>query len=294
MSILVDQDTRIIIQGITGREAASMSQEMLNYGANVVAGITPGKEGESIHGIPVYDTVKDALGDYPAHASIVSVPAPFARDAVMESADAGIDLIVVLTERVPKRDVIEMVSFARERGTMIIGPNSPGLISPGKTRLGYLGGSNPERAFRQGSVGIVSRSGGMTTELANLISSSNMGVSTAIGMGGDPVVGSTYIDFLSLYQEDETTSAVVFFCEPGGTKEEAAAEYIKETFSKPVVVVFGGSFVDDMPGTRFGHASVIVRPGSGTTREKRRKFLDAGVTVVDHYSEIPRALQSSL
>lgn len=294
MSILVDENTRIVIQGITGREAASMSKEMLDYGAKVLAGVTPGKGGQEVHGIPVYDTIKEAVREYNVNASVVSVPPAFAKDAVMEAVDNGISLVVVLTERIPKQDVIEMVAMADLRKSRIIGPNSPGLISPGKTRLGYLGGSNPEKAFQTGPAGIISRSGGMSTELANLLTLKGIGQSTVIGMGGDPVVGSTYLDFLPLFEEDDQTKALALFCEPGGQKEEEAAEYIKKHFSKPVVAFFGGRFVDDMPGKRFGHASVIVRPGSGSTREKARLFTESGVHVVDIYSQIPDMISELL
>lgn len=286
MAILVDENTRIIIQGITGREASSMSKEMLDYGAKIVAGVTPGREGRTVHGIPVYDCVSDAVKEHPADASVVSVPPPFAKDAVMEAVDNGIKFIVCLTERVPKQDVIEMIAFAENKKAMIIGPNSPGVISPGKTRLGYFGGIAPEKAFQPGPVGVVSRSGGMCTEICNLLTNGGIGQSTAIGMGGDPIVGSIYTDFLSLFEKDDETKVVVFFCEPGGKKEEYTAQYIKNKFNKPVVVFFGGKFVDDMPGTRFGHASVIVRPGSGSTREKAKLFTEAGAIVVETYSEI--------
>lgn len=294
MAILADENTRVIIQGITGREALTMSKEMLDYGVKITAGVTPGKGGLKVHGIPVCDTVEEAVEKFGGDASIVSVPPAFAKDAVMEAVYAGIKLIIVLTERIPKRDVIEMIYFAEENGARIIGPNSPGIISPGKIRLGYLGGSNPEKAYTPGPVGIISRSGGMCTEIANLLTLHGIGQSTVIGMGGDPVVGSTYIDLLPLFEEDKDTRAIVLFCEPGGKKEEFAAEYIKNRFSKPVVVFFGGRFVDNMPGMRFGHASVIVRPGSGTTLEKKRLFEDAGCIVVDNYSEIPAVIKDFL
>lgn len=294
MSILVDENTSIIIQGITGREAASMSKEMLEYGARVVAGVTPGREGRKVHGIPVYDCVADAVQHHPADASIISVPPAFARDAVMEAVDSGIKLVVCLTERIPKLDVIEMIAFAQSRGARVLGPNSPGLISPERTRLGYFGGKEPEKAFKKGPVGIISRSGGMCTEICNLLTQGGIGQSTAVGMGGDPIVGSMYSDLLPLFQEDSETKVVVLFCEPGGKKEEAAAQYIKESFTKPVVAFFGGKFVDKMPGTRFGHASVIVRPGSGSTEDKARLFAGAGIRVVNTYSEILPAVREIL
>ncbi len=294
MSILVDENTRIVILGITGREAANTSREMLDYGAKVVAGVTPGKKGQVVHGLPVYNSVREAVDNHGAEAALISVPPVMAADAAMECADAGIKLAVVLTERVPKRDVIRAVAHAGEKGMIIIGPNSPGIISPGKTRIGYLGGSNPERAFKIGPVGIVSRSGGMTTEIANLLAQQDIGISTAIGMGGDPVVGSTYSDYFPLFQKDEQTRAVVIYCEPGGVKEEALADYIPGNFTKPVVAFIGGKFVDNMPGTRFGHASVIVQEGSGSAEGKAGVFRNAGVNVVDNYSDIPMVVKAVL
>ena len=296
MAILADERTTILIQGITGREAASMSREMLDYGAKVAAGVTPGKGGQTVHGIPVYDTVAQAGEKHRLTATIVSVPARLAKDAVMEAAAHGIALAVVLTERIPKQDVIEMVAYAGARGMRIIGPNSPGIISPGKTRLGYLGGSNPERAFKPGPVGVVSRSGGMTTEVANLLFRHGLGVSTAIGMGGDPVVGSTYLDYFPLFEADPETRVIVLYVEPGGSKEEALALKLGREFKKPVVVFIGGKFVDKMPGTRFGHASVMVRPGSGSgsAAEKLRRFREAGAVVVDRYPELAGAVEQAL
>jgi len=273
-----------------------MSREMLDYGAKVVAGVTPGKGGQAVHGIPVYDTVAEAGKRHRPSAVVVSVPARMAKDAVMEAAAHGIKLAVVLTERIPKQDVIEMVAYAKMHGMRIIGPNSPGIISPGKTRLGYLGGSNPERAFLPGPVGVISRSGGMTTEVANLLLRHGLGVSTAIGMGGDPVVGSTYLDFFPLFEADPETKVIVLYVEPGGSKEEMLATRLGQEFKKPVVVFVGGKFVDQMPGTRFGHASVMVRPGSGSgsAADKVRRFQAAGAEVVDRYSELPAAVNRAL
>jgi succinyl-CoA synthetase alpha subunit len=293
MSILVDKKTKIVIQGITGREAATTTREMLEYGSKVLAGVTPGKGGQSVHGVPVYDTIKEAVEKHGVNASVISVPPAFARDAAMECADNGIKTAVILTERVPRADVLYTVAYSSEKGMRIIGPNSPGVISPGKCKLGFLGGNNAEKAFKPGTVGIISRSGGMTTEIANLITRFGMGISTAVGMGGDPIVGSTYLDLCPLFDKDRGTTSVVLYCEPGGQKEEALAEWLKGNFKKPVVVFIGGRFVDNMPGMRFGHASVIVRPGSGSTAEKARLFREAGAHVVENYSEIPRMLREA-
>ncbi|MCL5045424.1 MAG: succinate--CoA ligase subunit alpha [Actinobacteria bacterium] len=294
MSILVDENTRVVIQGITGREATTMSKEMIAYGTKVVAGVTPGKEGEVIHGIPVFDCVADAVRQCDANASVISVPPAFAKDAAFEAIDAGIKFLLVLSERVPIHDVIQMVSFAKRKNARIVGPNSGGIISPGKTRLGYLGGNNPWGAFTTGPIGVVSRSGGMSVEISNLLTTHGLGQSTVISMGGDPVTGSIYADFLELFEKDPETKAVVFFCEPGGSREEHAARYIREQFTKPVVVFFGGRFVDQMPGVRFGHASVIVGAGFGTTSEKARIFKEAGVGIVDSYSDIVGELKKRL
>lgn len=287
MSILVDENSRIIIQGITGRDATTMSKEMMEYGANVVGGVTPGKEGLKVHGIPVYDCVKDAVASSSANASVVSVPPAFAKDAILESVENGIKVMLVLTERIPRQDVIEAIEFANSHGVYMIGPNSGGIISPGKTRLGYLGGNEIHRTFFQGPVGIMSRSGGMTTEIANLLTVEGLGQSTAVSIGGDPIIGMTYVDYLKLFEKDPETQGIVLYGEPGGMKEEAAAEFIKGgEFSKPVVAFFGGKFVDDMPGKRFGHASVIVQGDSGSIKKKTRALKEGGVAVVETYSEI--------
>lgn len=294
MGILIDAATRVVVQGITGREATSMSREMLDYGTRVVAGVTPGKGGERVHGVPVYDTVRQAVSEHPADAAVVCVPPLAAKDAAMEAVEHGLGLVVVVTERVPRHDVLEMLAYAGRRGARVVGPNTAGIITVGQARLGYLGGSNPHRSFTPGPVGIISRSGGMTTEIANLLSLDGIGQSTAVSMGGDPVVGSTYVDYLALFERDPETRAVVLYCEPGGAKEEAAAAYVREHVSKPVVAFIAGAFVDAMPGARFGHASVVVRPGSGSTREKSARFREAGVAVVGTYSELPARLRELL
>jgi len=295
LSILVDERSRIIIQGITGRDATTMSKEMIQYGANVVGGVTPGKEGLRVHGIPVYDCVKDAVEENNANASVVSVPPAFAKDAILEAVGNGIKVILVLTERIPRQDVLEVIDAAFDHGACVIGPNSGGIISPGKTRLGYLGGNEVQRTFSQGPIGILSRSGGMTTEIANLLTVEGLGQSTAISIGGDPIIAMTYIDYLALFEKDPETKAVVIYGEPGGTKEEAAAEFIKNGgFTKPVVAFFGGKFVDYMPGKRFGHASVIVQGDSGSIKQKTYKLKEAGVSVAQTYSEIASIMKELL
>ena len=294
MGILIDRNTRVLIQGITGREAATMSREMVAYGTKVVAGVTPGKGGQTVHGIPVYDSVREAVAAHEADAAVVSVPAQFAKDATMEAIHNGIGLVVVLTERIPRQDVIEMIAFADRHGARIVGPNTAGIITVGECRLGYFGGDHPERSFTRGPVGIISRSGGMTTEIANLLTLNGIGQTTAIGLGGDVVVGTTYVDCLKLFEQDPQTKAVALYCEPGGRKEEQAADFIRHHFSKPVVAFIAGKFVDRMPGARFGHASVVVGPGSGSTQEKAVRFREAGVHVVENYSDLAVKLKELL
>jgi len=295
VSILVDEKSRIIIQGITGRDATTMSKEMIQYGANVVGGVTPGKEGLEVHGIPVYDCVKDAAEENNANASVVSVPPAFAKDAILEALGNGIRVILDLTERIPRRDVLEAVEVAAGQGAYMIGPNSGGIISPGKTRLGYLGGNEVHKTFSRGPIGILSRSGGMTTEIANLLTIEGLGQSTAISIGGDPITGMTYIDYLRLFERDPETEGVILYGEAGGMKEEAAAEFLKNGgFTKPVVAFFGGKFVDDMPGKRFGHASVIVQGDSGSIKHKTKVLREAGVNVAQTYSEIAPLMKKLL
>lgn len=295
MSILVDEKSRIIIQGITGRDATTMSKEMIQYGANVVGGVTPGKEGLEVHGIPVYDCVKDAVEKNNANASVVSVPPAFAKDAILEALGNRIKVILVLTERIPRQDILEAIEVAFNHSACLIGPNSGGIISPGKTRLGYLGGNEVHRTFSQGPIGILSRSGGMTTEIANVLTVEGLGQSTAISIGGDPIIAMTYIDYLTLFEHDPETEGVVIYGEPGGMKEEAVAEFIKMGgFTKPVVAFFGGKFVDDMPGKRFGHASVIVQGDSGSIKKKTHALEEVGVAVAQTYSEIVPIMKKSL
>jgi len=289
MAILADEHTRIIIQGITGREAANFVKDSLDYGARIVAGVTPGKGGFSVHGVPVYDTVKAALQEHQAEASVISVPPPFVKDAAFEALVNGIRLLVILTERVPRRDVVEVISLARETGARIIGPNSMGLISVGRTKVGIAGGpaADVRRAYTPGPVGILSRSGGMTTEIANLLTLHGIGQTTCISIGGDPVVGSTFADLIPLFEQDPETKAVVLFCEPGGNAEERLADSLQERSPRlPIVAFVAGRFADEMPGVRFGHAAVIVEGEAGSTRGKIERLRRAGVLVAEEFSEI--------
>ncbi len=261
MSILADKNTRVIVQGITGREAASFAKDMMDYGTRVVAGVTPGKQGQKIHGVPVYDTVRRAMRERPADAAIISVPPPMVKGAVLEALENGIKLLVVVTERVPRKDVIEFLEVAGERNARVIGPNTLGFISPHSVKLGMAGGPvvDVKKAYMPGNVGIASRSGGMTTEIANLLTTNGIGQSTCIGVGGDAVVGSNFLDLIPMFDQDPETKAVVLFCEPGGTIEEKLAELVTaQGISLPIVSFIAGRFMDAMPGVRFGHSATIV------------------------------------
>lgn len=294
MAILVDQDTKVIIQGITGREAASFTKDMLDYGTRVVAGVTPGKQGQEVHGVPVYDTVRGALKVHPVDASVISVPPGMVKGAVLEAVENDIKLLVVVSERVPRKDVIEFLEAAREQDTRVIGPNTLGIISPERVKLGMAGGpvEDVKKAYTPGNVGIASRSGGMTTEIANLLTTHGIGQSTCIGIGGDPVVGSNFLDLIPLFDQDPETKAVVLFCEPGGIIEESLAELvISQKIALPIIAFIAGRFVDDMPGVRFGHAATIVEGDKGTTKGKIESFKKAGIHVAESFSDIVRILR---
>ncbi|UCG09055.1 MAG: CoA-binding protein [Desulfobacterales bacterium] len=289
MAILADENTRVIVQGITGREAATFTKDMLDYGTNVVAGVTPGKHGQQVHGIPVYDTVRQAVKENPADAAVISVPPALVKGAVLEALNNSIKLLVVVSERVPRKDTIEFLEVAREKNARIIGPNTLGLISPHRLKLGMAGGpvDDVKKAYMPGPVGIASRSGGMTTEIANLLTTSGIGQSTCVGVGGDPVVGSNFLDLIPLYDKDPETKAVVIFCEPGGVIEEKLAEsIINENIALPIIAFIAGRFVDTMPGVRFGHAATIVEGDKGTTKGKIAIFKKAGIRVAENFSDI--------
>jgi len=297
MSILADRDARVIIQGITGREAASFTKDMLDYGTRVVAGVTPGKQGAEVHGVPVYDTVRGAVRDHPADAAVISVPPGMVKGAVLETLENGIKLLVVVTERVPRKDVIEFLEVAKEKDARVIGPNTLGLISPEKVKLGMAGGpaTDVRKAYMPGSVGIASRSGGMTTEIANLLTTHGIGQSTCIGVGGDPVVGSDFLDLIPLLHADPETEAVVLVCETGGVIEERLAEMvISRKIAMPIVAFIAGRFVDEMPGVRFGHAATIVEGDKGTAKGKVDGFKKAGIHVAERFSDIVTLLKENL
>ncbi len=297
MSILVDQDTSVIVQGITGREAVSFTRDMLDYGARVVGGVTPGRGGRDVLGVPVYDSVRQITEKERVDASVLAVPAPFVRDAAFEAIEAGVPLLVIVTERVPRRDVVQVLELARLRGSRVIGPNTMGIISPGKTKVGSIGGpaEDTRKSFLPGPVGVMSRSGGMTTELSNLLTQSGLGQSTAISMGGDPIVGSTFAELLPLWEEDPETRALVLFCEPGGPLEAALADRVqREGNSLPIIAFIAGHFTAEMPGVRFGHAGSIVEGKADTAEEKARIMREAGIVVADDFSQIPALVERAL
>lgn len=297
MAILADQNTRVVIQGITGREATTFTKDMVDYGTRVVAGVTPGKKGQQVHGIPVFDTVRQALKEHPADASVISVPPALVKGAVLEALDNGIGLIVVVSERVPRKDTLAFLEAARENNARVIGPNTLGLISPQILKLGMAGGpvEDVRKAYMPGPVGVASRSGGMTTEIANLLTTNGIGQSTCIGVGGDPVVGSNFLDLIPLFAKDPETKVVVLFCEPGGIIEEKLAEQVlAENIALPIVAFIAGRFVDAMPGVRFGHAATIVEGTRGTTRGKIAMFQKAGIRVAESFSDIVKITKEYL
>ncbi|RJQ80166.1 MAG: succinate--CoA ligase subunit alpha [Desulfobacteraceae bacterium] len=297
MSILANKETRVIVQGITGREASAFTKDMMDYDTTVVAGVTPGKKGQSIHGVPVFDTVRQSLKAHPADATVISVPPALVKGAALEALENGIKLLVIVSERVPRRDTIEILEIAKEQGARVIGPNTLGLISPGMIKLGMAGGpvEDVRKAYTPGPVGIASRSGGMTTEVANLLTTNGIGQSTCIGIGGDPVVGSNFLDLIPLFDQDPETKAVVLFSEPGGVIEERLADYVKENeIRMPIIAFIAGRFVDEMPGVRFGHAATIVEGDRGSARGKIARLRDAGIHVADAFSDIVRIAKENI
>ena len=273
MSILVGKYTRLLVQGITGREGAFHTQQIKEYGTNVVGGVTPGKGGEWVHGVPVFDTVKEAVNATDANTSIIYVPARFAADAIMEAADADIKLIVCVTEGVPVLDMVRVQSFLRQKEARLIGPNCPGLITPGEAKVGIM----PGHIHLPGSVGLLSRSGTLTYEVVQALTDKGVGQSTAVGIGGDPIIGSTFIDILKLFEGDPLTDQVVLIGEIGGADEQKAARFIAEHMTKPVTAFIAGRTAP--PGKRMGHAGAIIEGGEGTAQEKIKAFEDVGVRV---------------
>ena len=291
--MLLEPDAKIIVQGITGREAIMMVEDMLAYGSRIVAGVTPGKGGQEVHGVPVYNTIAQAVPEHRPTVSVISVPAPAVLDAALEAIHNGIRLCLIMTERVPRLDASKLLVAARQADCTVVGPNSLGLIRPGIVKLGTIGGrlDNVQRSFRPGRVAVLSRSGGMTTEIASFLSSRGIGQSIAVGVGGDAIIGSDFTELIELLEQDETTDAVVLFGEPGGTAEERLAEHLKANPSRlRINAFFGGSFVDEMEGVRFGHAAVMVEAGRGSVRSKKASLRDAGVFVADEFDQIVQGI----
>jgi len=289
MTFILNENIRVIVQGITGTQGRFHTKLMLDYGTKIVAGVTPGKAGANVHGVPVYDTVKEALEEHEADASIIFVPAPFAADAAFEALENGIGTIVIITERVPIKDTVEVMARAKKEGATIVGPNTPGVITPGKCKLGIM----PAHIFKPGVVGIASRSGTLTYEIAAEITKVGLGQSTCVGLGGDPVVGLNFVEMLETFLEDEQTRAVALIGEIGGNLEELAAEFIaKENYPKPVVTFIAGRTAP--PGKRMGHAGAIVMGRTGTAQSKIEAFKKAGVEVAEKPSDVARILAEKL
>ncbi|HIC95769.1 TPA: succinate--CoA ligase subunit alpha [Candidatus Bipolaricaulota bacterium] len=273
MSILVDERTRLLVQGITGGEGSFHTRRMAEYGTKVVAGVTPGKGGQGLDGVPIFDSVEEAYSRYQPDTSVVFVPAPFAPDAIIEAADAGIKLIVCITEGIPLHETLRVYHMLKSRGARLIGPNCPGVISPGKAKVGIM----PAEVFTPGPVGVVSRSGTLTYEIAAQLSQAGLGQSTVVGIGGDPIVGSSFIDILKLFEEDPETELVVLVGEIGGRDEEEAAEFIHAEMTKPVIAYIAGFSAP--PGKRMGHAGAIISGGEGTAQSKKEALEAKGIPV---------------
>jgi len=294
MAILVDKNSKIVIQGITGREASMVTKHALVYGTKIMAGVTPGKEGQDVEGVPVYDTLKRACQETELNTSVIYVPPAFAYDAVMEAIGNGIKLIIVITERIPRRDVAKFIVAAKEANCTLIGPNSVGVITPkDKVKLGAIGGDNVERCFVPGEVGVVSRSGGMTAECSWMVKRAGFGTSTSVSIGGDPLIGSPPKTILGMFEDDPKTKAVVMWGEPGTNYEEDVADFlVNGGFTKPLIAYIAGRFVEDMPeGTVFGHAASIIEGGMGKPSTKITRLRDAGCHVVGNFNDIVRILQ---
>jgi succinyl-CoA synthetase alpha subunit len=301
MSILLNKDTTFIVQGITGREAVNLTKECLDYGSKVVGGVTPGRKGREVHGVPVFDTVAQAVEHHggPIDGSVVTVPPAFTKDAVLEAIENGIKLIVIVTERVPRGDVAQMVELAEMRGARIIGPNCLGLIVPEVCKMGGIGGpaKDAAKAYQPGRVGVMSRSGGMTTEISSSLTQAGLGVSTAVSIGGDAIIGSAYAELMPYFEADEQTEAIVIYTEPGGRMEAQLAEWVKDNDSRlPIVAFMAGKFMDDeeMKGMSFGHAGTIVEGKEDTATEKIARLEAAGIRVVERIDEIPDVVKEKL
>lgn len=288
MSVLVGNDTRLIVQGFTGSEGSFHAEQMMEYGTNIVGGVTPGKGGQKHLDKPVFNTVADSVSEEDANTSIIFVPPPFAADAIIEAALAGIKVIICITEGIPVQDMVKAKQVCKSHGATLVGPNCPGVITPGEAKVGIM----PAMIFTPGNIGLISRSGTLTYEAVDQLTKAGLGQSTAIGIGGDPVIGTTHTDAVKLFDEDPDTEAIVLIGEIGGSAEEEAATYIKENVSKPVVAFIAGSTAP--PGRRMGHAGAIISGGKGTAADKKKALEDAGVTVAESPAEIGITLKNML
>jgi succinyl-CoA synthetase alpha subunit len=301
MSILLSEDFTFIVQGITGREAVNLTRECLDYGSKVVGGVTPGRRGREVHGVPVFDTVEqvvDSLG-YVPDGSVVTVPPAFTKDAVFEALIRGIKLVVIVTERIPRRDVAQIVELAGRSEARIIGPNCLGVIVPEVCKMGGIGGParDAAKAYSPGPVGVMSRSGGMTTEISSTLTAAGLGQSTAVSIGGDAIIGSTYAELMPLFEADEQTGAIVIYTEPGGRMEAQLAGWVRESDSRlPIVAFMAGRFMDseEMKGMSFGHAGTIVEGKEDTATEKIARLKEAGIVVAERIEEIPDLVKERL
>src|SRR5689334_23429502 len=301
MSILINEDTTFIVQGITGREAVNLTRECLDYGAGakIVGGVTPGRLGREVHGVPVFDTVDQAVAHHGGaiDGSVVTVPPAFTKDAVFEAIENGIKLVVIVTERIPRRDVAQMVELAQLHGARIIGPNCLGIIVPDVIKMGGIGGpaKNAAQAYTPGPIGVISRSGGMTTEMSSTLTAAGLGQSTAVSIGGDAIIGSTYAELMPLFEDDEQTQGIVIYTEPGGRMEAELARWVNEHRSRLSVVAFmAGRFMDEMPGMSFGHAGTIVEGKEDTAAEKVARLAAAGIVVAEEISQIPEIVKQRI
>lgn len=288
MSILVDKKTRLVVQGITGGEGSFHTQQMVEYGTKVVAGVTPGKGGTDFEGIPVYNTVEEAVKEQKANTSVIFVPPAFAADAILEAANSGIEVIICITEGIPAADMLKVYNSIKDKDVALVGPNCPGVISPGKAKVGIM----PGFVHKKGTIGVVSRSGTLTYEAVKQLVDVGLGQSTAVGIGGDPVIGSRFVDIIKLFNEDPDTEGIVMIGEIGGTAEEEAAAFIKKNVKKPVVGFIAGRTAP--PGRRMGHAGAIISGGKGTAAEKMAAMKKAGIAVVESPADIGKTMLSSL
>lgn len=296
MSILIDENTKVVVQGITGREASEKVPEMIEYGTDVVAGVTPGKAGEEVAGVPVYDTVKEALDEHPEiNTSLIYVPPFAAKDAAMEAMENDISLLNIITERIPTKDAWKIHEKAEQENVTVVGPTSVGIITPGESKLGPIGGNEPEKVYKPGKVGVISKSGGMTTETSWVVRQAGYGISTAAGLGGDVIAGITFEDALKMFEEDDQTEAVVMYGELGGTYEEKAAELVEDgDLTKPLIAFIAGKFTENMPSKKYGHAGAIIRGERGTPTGKEKALKEAGAHVVNVHHKIGEKLNEVL